>query len=127
VAGTATKATATGPPAPSPWPAAWSASTRSARVGKSQEMCDSLRSATASTERPAHGSESPALRFRHQEIAKRLHARHVLHFLGINQKTIHFGHIRLRQQADEPRIGRDAIVGQHGDADAVFDGANDRA
>ena len=50
----------------------------------------------------------------------------ILHFLGIDEKAIHLGHIRLRQQADEAGIWRYAIVGQHGDADAMFDGANDR-
>ena len=69
----------------------------------------------------------PALRLRDQEIAKRLHARDVLHLLGIDQETIHLRHVGLRQQPHEAGIGRDAIVRQHGDADAMLDGADDRA
>jgi hypothetical protein len=70
---------------------------------------------------------TPALRLRDQEIAKRLHARDVLHLLGIDQKTIHLRHVGLRQQADQTGIRRDAIIRQHRDADAVLDGADDRA
>ena len=68
----------------------------------------------------------PALRLRHQEIPERLHARDVLHLLGIDEEAVHLRHVGLRQQPHQPRVRRHAIIRQHGDADAVLDGADDR-
>src|SRR5450432_3556178 len=94
----------------------WPGSTRASR--KSRSTCEGA---------SASRSIAPALRFGDEKVAKRLDARDVFHLFGINEKTFHFRHVGLRQQANEPRIGRDAIVRQYGDADAMFDRPRERA
>ena len=71
-------------------------------------------------------SVAPALRLGDEEVAERLHARDVLHLLGVDEEAIHLRHVRLRQQPHQAGIRRHAIVRQHRDADAVLDGADDR-
>ena len=78
---------------------------------KSRSICEPRAASLAS-------SVAPALRLGDEEVAESLHARDVLHLLGIDEKTIHLRHVGLRQQPHEPGIRLDAIVGQHGDADA---------
>ena len=53
---------------------------------------------------PALGSISPALGRGDEKVAERLHARDVLHFLGIDEKAVHLRHVGLRQQAHEAGI-----------------------
>ena len=74
-----------------------------ATASRSPRSTRGWRKSRSTCERGA-ASVAPALRLGDEEVAERLHAGDVLHFLGIDQKAIHFRHVRLRQQPHEAGI-----------------------
>ena len=75
---------------------------RPARRNRAPADCSDPGVALKRAARPP--SIAPTLRLGDEKVAKRLHAGDVLHFLGIDEKALHFRHVRLRQQPHEAGI-----------------------
>src|SRR6476660_9746650 len=68
------------------------------------------------------GSKMPALRLRHQEIAKHLHPRNRLQFLGVYKKSIERDGIGFSEQLHQTAILLDQVIRQQRNADAALAG-----
>src|SRR5260370_23701730 len=74
---------------------------------------------------PSYPSVIPALSLADQEVAERLHPRHRLEFLRVDEKSVERDGFRLAEQLHEAAVLFDDVIGQHGNAEPGLTGAQD--
>src|SRR5260370_3933329 len=74
---------------------------------------------------PSYPSVIPALSLADQEVAERLHPRHRLEFLRVDEKSVERDGFRLAEQLYEAAVLFDDVVRQHRNAEPGLTGAQD--